>query len=545
MYNSAVESLIKDSIKSAIYIDEKAWEPYTSKPETGDPEVEYSENIYKNFKDKGISVAVRAFDPKDLTDSRVCNYFFDNRDLVLLDWKLEGSTGEEHALNLLSNIVNRPNIHFCSIYTSMADLDNVFDNILSYFSGLSQNEYDDLELEVSAYETDLIEILPEIKRLAHNIFNKTIVKDVIGRLYRSHKQLLMDIKDAVKSTDTSCSLIKSMFALDKSLIKSPEAQPIPSLISIDQKLIVINNTIITILNKEETNSENILKDFSKHIINYKDSFVSMLGLEMQNILSRQSAFIDSNDIRITNNALIAHRKHIVGGIPDNDLSALLFDETIKNILIQNVDLKLKSESFSLLKKEVLDIIEGKSEDPTTKELLNLNVFYNSIYIKNKNRIDFGDVFKSGEDYYLCINALCDCLRPDKNHWQFFFVKGAKINSDKALILGDTSFVSYINEDLVVNWTNVESVDEPDMEKLDAFRYKPVYSKPLQFLIEKPDIIEGKIRLWKTVQKEESKPDVDYYDVEYLTTIKDNYTQRIANHAFTYPVRVGVDFVSKK
>ena len=30
--------------------------------------------------------------------------------------------------------------------------------------------------------------------------------------------------------------------------------------------------------------------------------------------------------------------------------------------------------------------------------------------------------------------------------------------------------------------------------------------------------------------------------EYITTIKQNYAQRIANHAFTHPVRVGVDFV---
>jgi len=32
------------------------------------------------------------------------------------------------------------------------------------------------------------------------------------------------------------------------------------------------------------------------------------------------------------------------------------------------------------------------------------------------------------------------------------------------------------------------------------------------------------------------------EVKYITTIRQNYAQRISNHAFSYPLRVGVDFV---
>ena len=35
------------------------------------------------------------------------------------------------------------------------------------------------------------------------------------------------------------------------------------------------------------------------------------------------------------------------------------------------------------------------------------------------------------------------------------------------------------------------------------------------------------------------------DIKYITTLRPNYAQRIANHAFIHPVRVGVDFVSIK
>ena len=34
-------------------------------------------------------------------------------------------------------------------------------------------------------------------------------------------------------------------------------------------------------------------------------------------------------------------------------------------------------------------------------------------------------------------------------------------------------------------------------------------------------------------------------LEYKFTLRTNYTQRIANHAFSHPLRVGIDFVKRK
>lgn len=546
MYNSAVDSILKDSIKSAIYIDEKAWEPYTEQPNTGDLEVEYSQQIYQRFKDMGISVAVRAFQSGDVSNQSQRNYFFEKRDLVLLDWKLAGDTGEEHALKLLSDIVKRPHIHFCSIYTSEPDVYSVFDNILAYFSGLCETDYDNIKLDITHIEEQLQSLFPIIKNLSYNRFNKQFVRDTIRELFSTQRELLKEVKEIINDNDLSCSLIKAMYALDKSLIKSDEPQSKPTLVAIDQKLIVINNTIITILNKEETAPESIINDFKNHIVGSRDSFVSMLGLEMQNIITQTNSLIDANDIGITRNALIAHRKQLTEGIP-SELSTILYDETIKKILIQNIDLKLKYSSFKLLEKDVLDFIELESNAPTSSELTSLNVFYNSISIKNKKRIDFGDVFKKDEDYYLCINALCDCLRPEKNKWQFFFVKGKPIDIEDALRLGDTAFISFINNNLIVNWVPLEkhaqgNNDKEDIQILKGFKYKPAYIKPEQYLIESPDIADGKIKLWKAIQAKKDNLDIEETEIEYVTTIKENYTQRIANHAFTYPVRVGVDFV---
>ena len=540
MYKTAVENVIKDSIKSAIYIDEKAWEPFTEKPDTGFSEVDFSEQIYNNFKNKGISAAIRAFQPKDVTDEQIKNYFFEKRDLVLLDWKLNGETGEDFALKLLSDIVKRPNIHFCSIYTSDDNFESILGNILSFFSGFNKTQYEELKLDLTHLEDEIKPLFPEIKRLSYNIFNNSVVKEINKKLFNNNKDLLMELMEINKNENVICSLIRSMYSIDDTYQKSEESQFKPSLISLEQRLVVINNTIITILQKNETTPENIINVFTQNIIDFKDSFISMLGLEMQNILSKTNSLIDSNEIRISKNALIKHRKHINRDVEEY-ISTFLFNETIKKILIQNVDLKIKYNSFKLLEKEVLDEIEKDSEEATNDELVNLNVFYNSICIKNKKRIDFGDVFKHGNDYYLCINALCDNLRPEKNKWQFFLVKGEPIKLNKALKLGDTAFISYIDKNLAINWINLEN-DTEDGD-LTVFKYKPVYSKPLQYLVESPEIDNGKIVLWKAIQAIKDKLDIERIEVEYITTIKENYTQRIANHAFTHPIRVGVDFVS--
>ena len=39
-------------------------------------------------------------------------------------------------------------------------------------------------------------------------------------------------------------------------------------------------------------------------------------------------------------------------------------------------------------------------------------------------------------------------------------------------------------------------------------------------------------------------DLNRFEIEYITTLRNDYTQRIANHAFGHPARVGVDFVKK-
>ena len=73
------------------------------------------------------------------------------------------------------------------------------------------------------------------------------------------------------------------------------------------------------------------------------------------------------------------------------------------------------------------------------------------------------------------------------------------------------------------------------------KYTPIYIKPLQYkALEGEDLIneDGVIKLYYLNKEGVRK----VKQVNYITTIRQNYAQRIANHAFSYPLRVGVDFV---
>src|SRR5690554_4914580 len=94
--------ILKDSIKSAIYIDEKAKAFYqdVSIPENLTEE-ELSQNLYKNFKENGISLEVYKFENGAENNPNELKFIIDNRDFVILDWKLEGKNGELLSLKIL------------------------------------------------------------------------------------------------------------------------------------------------------------------------------------------------------------------------------------------------------------------------------------------------------------------------------------------------------------------------------------------------------------------------------------------------------------
>ena len=217
-YNDAAEKIIKNAIKSAVFIDENAKEPYSDETPS---ESETTLKLYNQFKEEGISLSIFKYSPEKYSSS--ISYLFESRDLVLLDWKLEGeNAGGERSLELLAEIVNNQNhIPFCVIYTNETE-DTVLNNILSYFSGSSKSEYEQYVGNLSDIEDEIkkANFLSSLKELSLNRFDNNKCKVILSKLYENNKELINRISSSKE--EKLCSLIKCGIAYSNT-IKSKEA----------------------------------------------------------------------------------------------------------------------------------------------------------------------------------------------------------------------------------------------------------------------------------------------------------------------------------
>jgi hypothetical protein len=212
-----------------------------------------------------------------------------------------------------------------------------------------------------------------------------------------------------------------------------------------------------------------------------------------------------------------HRKQL------NDLGLTHeFGNFLQTLLLRHSKQTLENSTLKILDDLFLDKISKKRYKIIPEELAQLNTFYNGTFIDNKNHINFGDIFrKDGTDeYFLCITALCDCLHPDNIKNNFFFVKGKPTNNlQQAIESGDGGFKSYIDKDTCILWTIGE------------------YIKPIQLHVNNTEILNN---LLETSFIKENR--FTNLQLKYVFSLKSSYAQRIANHTFTHPTRVGVDFV---
>ncbi len=100
MFADTAIQIINESIKSAIFIDENAREPFKEKQNPETLEDRLSVELFNDFEKVGISLSIHKFVPNDILNDKKKEFFFQDRDLVLLDWKLEKNDGEEYALKV-------------------------------------------------------------------------------------------------------------------------------------------------------------------------------------------------------------------------------------------------------------------------------------------------------------------------------------------------------------------------------------------------------------------------------------------------------------
>lgn len=559
MYSDKAFTILNSSINSVIFIDEKAKDFYSGTPVNPDViEEKLSEDLFKTFKENGKSLVVHKFEKSNLENPQILDYLFKGRDLILLDWELAGVAGQEHSLKLLNQAVKTPYINFCCIYSSSGNFNEIPLFLDAYFSGLSKAEFDVIK---TTYEYIEPEEIQKFWRENNNIddFFKANSIDVSSFPIEKIRE---------KSVELILRYIYISLVSEK-LIIPESANDDYEVLNVGDNSFIINNTFVLTLKKdiyEDSDYNKLLKRISDTVTRNKGSFFQLLGLEMQSVFNSNERFIDETILKSSTEALFQFRNHI------NDDKT--FGIIIKKLLVEQATLKLRTAKLELLKTDFLDFKSKELADkiPSNEDLFQLNVFHNAVSVESLNQDDipnlnFGDVFKgSGKDYYLCITALCDCYRPKEGN--FYFAKGTEFpDLEMALKLGDTAFLSFLPNGKVVLWGDKENVGKPEkIKKLDdeseedfnsrkekkqlefeadaykKFLYKPFLIRPKVYNVENNKLIDGKISIWDITNNYKGKHDLNYYNVEYVTTLRNDYTQRIANHAFGHPARVGVDFI---
>lgn len=549
-YENKAHQIIKESIKSAIFIDEKARSFY-QETVNGENEEILSVKLFENFKENGISLAIHKFSIGDEKNEELKKYLFEGRDLVLLDWKMDGENGEEFSLSLLSEITQAPHINFCAVYTSDEKSTEIYSNILTYFSGKDESFFKELKTKLEAYEDDLKPIFS-----TYNLINSSSNGTLIPKIKEIDNLFETLIADTGESKILDA--LKLAYIAFQNFHLSNRALSKPEVISPDSSTIVINNTLIAIIQKEKDQDvSNLIQRLATQFSKSKDSFTQLLGFEMQSVFSRDGSFIDANLLKVSLEALLEHRKYILA----KDESDIPFKVLIKNVLIEHASMRLRTAKLALLDDEFLNETSKSITNPPSDEALTaMNVFYNSVHIESRipedlPSLNFGDVFEDDAgNYFICITALCDCYIPSKIDNNFYFAKGTAIDSSLALTLGDTAFISFLPNNKAVSWIAPET-DKIiyDKETLDGskiaieyfkkFKYQPVYVKPVVYNVKTNKITNNAIEI-RRVETKNNQEDLSFTNLNYITTIRPNYTQRIANHAFSHPVRVGIDFVKK-
>jgi hypothetical protein len=575
MYSEKAFEILTSSIISAVFIDEKAKDFYSGTPI--DPaiiEEQLSFDLFNTFKNNGKNLTVHKFEVSNFDKPELLNYLFKGRDLILLDWELEEGAGQEHSLKLLNRAISTPNINFCCIYSSTGSFNQIPLFLESYFSGLNRADFEKIKTTYEYIEpheiesfwggANTIDVFFEEKKIDVLDFPNEKIKGKSKEIILKHIYL---------------SLLSNRLILPDTSVNDYE------ILNVAENSFFINNTFVLTLKKEvneDNNYNNLLKRISDTVIKNSGSFFQLLGLEMQSVFNLNESFIDETILKSSAEALFQFRNHI-----KNDKT---FGVIIKRLLIEQATLKLRTAKLALLDTEFLNFKSKELENtiPNISDLFQLNVFYNSVTVKGLHRDDipslnFGDVFKDFEDnYYLCITALCDCFEPKKIDFNFYFVKGIEFtNIELALKLGDSAFISYLPNGKAIDWGNldgnkIQDIKEPSLSnseddvkklkndlqtlkqiikklsskqsELSSLQYIPFYIKPKVYNIQNNKLIDNKIRIWDITNKftkEEFDQNLNYFDVEYMTTLRNDYTQRIANHAFGHPARVGVDFVKIK
>lgn len=558
-FTDVAKNIIKETISSAIYIDDHALETFKSKNSKYMDDHNRTINLFDDFKKNQCLLHTFKFTKSGWKKNK--NFYLRNKDLLILDWQLVKDDHLE-ALKILNESVAERSLHFICIYTK-EDLDAVRNEINRYFLGQVD---EDLKNSIRNFlaKTSLDDYWKLNKNHEDQQTLETFINSIVNAnpehqndeidLFKQNYELSNEILDliiGINSMDikSSFSKFRTALMLEDDLIFSHHNEYGFFNKSVDdQNTFYIGHTIVKIFKKDAISGSQLYDSFLTSFLGEKNIFLSLMGLEMRNKFRRNSAFIGKDFDQLSEDAFFHHKNK-------NNANPYIFFDFLREILKDQISSFLYDSDFSLFSSlsNYYDSNDGEikqenfslaaNNERFIEQTFKLNNFYNRLNILERSKNDslrFGDIFykevtrkvENGPDivedrYFLCITPHCDCLNPTKIDHQFWFIEGRPELGNSAqkmelLKSADGLFVSFVKRN----------------NKIEAIwweKHKTFEMKPKTFFIPNSKMKNNILSVEFNGQKSEFL---------FIESLKENYSQRLANKAFGYPMRVGIDFVKK-
>lgn len=542
-FNTIASRIIEDSIVSSLYIDNKAFEPFEEKTKDNLIYFDISKGLFSSFREKNKSLDFYKFQ-LDKNWKNESDYIFRNRDLIVLDWQLDDTKElrQLDTLSILQEAVETDSLHFVSIYTDTKRerFPDIFYIIKAYFENRYNSDskliYEKIltDLDNEGFDMSFIKALGgKFKELALKPNNGDILKE-LKQVFQS--QLKDKYKLFVESLNQLCPEATSRaWEIFGYCVNEEKENPNGkneygvNFLFVDDNFILINHTVVQLTNKSNPKPEDHFDFFTTALLKVCGNPLTLTSLEIRNLLRDGSGFIGKDADGINDAALYYHRgqkenffdfivdvwKSHTHSFVDHNSDKL---ESLKAVFWNEYDSNVDASA------KLNDLM--KDELTFHLALSKLNYFYNTLHIlKTKtDRIKFGDTFVSIDQngnptgkFWLNITAHCDCLTPSENiKNNFYFIAGQRVELKTSLTEGDKGYNSFIKID----------------EKIISIKWNP---RPIVLNIANSEMVDYVIKAKDGIPKDLS--------LKYISTLKENYTQRMANNSFAFAMRVGIDFAS--
>ncbi|MCR9249173.1 MAG: response regulator receiver domain [bacterium] len=549
-FETVAKSIIKETISSAIFIDDHALENFTTKDEGLKDEQERTIALFNDFKKNQCLLHPFKYNKKGWDDDKM--FYLKNKDLLILDWQLEDEQHDD-ALKILEEAIDVKSLHFICIYTKEAK-DTVKNELNRFYRGRAKEE-EIAQLRDLISDTDLDDFWSiddndsskeKFDTLINNIVNAKL-EDVDQEIHSFCKAYGIDKPLKRKILKTGDSKVDIFYKLRTALLKEQPnftsfANDVFKTSKDDDYTFYINHTIVKIFTKEQIHGDQLYDAFLESFLGEQNIFLSLMGLEMRNRFREKSAFIGKDFDDLSEEAFFFHKLK-------NDDHPFIFYDFLREILKDQVasylhesDLKLYGtleEYYNKVngnkRQSAFTSSDSKAVDKFINELFKLNHFYNRVNTDERNEVDFirfGDIFRitkeEGDDrFFLCVTPHCDCLDPKKIDNQYWFIEGVRVNDSsqsrlKVLDNTDGLFISFVEIEGVIDAIYWENSSHE--------------CKPKTFYVENNQVKDGIVGVSFNNKAEQ---------FHLIESLKENYAQRLANRAFGYPLRVGIDFAKKK